>query len=80
MRLLGLADAVEMSYPEIILWVGPERTCPVTELTREELIEALEYASRELSNFRRPGISKAIAVGQVELMRRGEWPVTGSKS
>lgn len=41
------------------------------DMTREELIEALQHASRLNSGLMSPARAEAEAVGRVELMKRG---------
>ena len=43
------------------------------ELSRKELIEALEYAANELRNLNTPRQIKARAIGMVYMMKDGTW-------
>jgi len=51
-----------------ITWYGK----PVTELSRDELLEALEFASSELARHQTPKAIRANSLGAVEMMKRGE--------
>lgn len=49
----------------VITWYGK----PVTELSRDELLEALEFVSSELRRLQTPGARRARALGRVEMLK-----------
>lgn len=57
-----------MSTPQIMTWRGVR----IEELSRDELIAALQYAAGELAFYQKPGMSRALALGKVEMFKRGE--------
>lgn len=54
--------------PMIHYWMGR----PVTELSREELLEVVDHMARELATHRTPSAIHANALGRAEMLRRGE--------
>ncbi|MDB5612109.1 MAG: hypothetical protein JWP25_9009 [Bradyrhizobium sp.] len=45
---------------------------PVDNLSRDELIEVIKYLSAEVQNMRQPSEIRALCLGKVEMMKRGE--------
>lgn len=43
----------------------------LSECSRDELIECIEHLSTRLADFTTPHAIQALALGQVEIMRRG---------
>lgn len=54
--------------PKAHFWMGR----PITELSRDELIEVIDYLSRLHAESTTPIAMHARALGQVEMLRRGE--------
>lgn len=54
--------------PMVHMWEGRN----IEELSREELLDVVRYLGSSLAFYHRPGMGRAIALGQVELWRRGE--------
>jgi hypothetical protein len=54
--------------PQVSFWMGR----PVTELSREELIECVEYCARRLAELQSPEAIHARALRRVEMFKRGE--------
>lgn len=54
--------------PMISYWNGK----PVDNLSRDELIEVIKYLSAEVQNMRQPSEIRALCLGKVEMMKRGE--------
>jgi hypothetical protein len=55
---------------EVAYWMGR----PVNELTREELLEVVQYMGRELERYRAPEMRKAIVIGKVAQVTGGRIP------
>jgi hypothetical protein len=55
---------------EVGYWMGR----PIEELTRDELIEVIQYMSRELAHYRTPEMRKAIVIGKVAQVTGGRIP------
>jgi hypothetical protein len=55
---------------EVGYWMGR----PVEELTREELLEVVQYMSRELERYRTPKMRNAIVIGKVAQVTGGRIP------
>lgn len=51
--------------PGYVMWRGT----PVTELSRDELLEALDFASSELNRLQSPEAMRVRALGQVEMLK-----------
>ena len=47
---------------------------PITELSRDELIEVIDSLSRRHAENTTPSAIHAMAIGQVEMLRRGARP------
>lgn len=64
-----------LMYPTVTYWMGR----PITELTREELIEVVEFVAAELREYQSPRAIEQRALGSVEMMKRGmppqRWPL-----
>jgi len=52
--------------PRVAYWMGR----PIDELTKEELIEVIEFLARDLARLQTPVAIQASALGRVEMMKR----------
>lgn len=54
---------------ETMLWMGT----PISDLSREDLERAFVEVATRYSEMLSPRMSRAIALGKVEMLRRGEY-------
>jgi hypothetical protein len=54
--------------PKVHFWRGR----PITELSRDELIEVIDYLAHLHAEKTTPSAIQAMALGRVEMLRRGE--------
>ena len=53
---------------KVLMWEGR----PVTELSREELIEALEWCAQQIRYYNSSEFTTAFSLGKIEKIKRGE--------
>lgn len=45
---------------------------PIDGMSKDELFDVIEHLSNELKRYQADGMSRAMALGRVEMMKRGE--------
>lgn len=67
-KIKNLIGIKQLKYKTITLWKGKD----VKSLSREELLEVIEYIGKEYFDLINPRNVKARSLGSAEMMRRGE--------
>lgn len=57
-----------MEQKMIVMW----RDKRLEDMTKDQLVEALREAARLLQFYQAPGWARAMALGTIEMMKRGE--------
>lgn len=52
---------------------------PSTDMTREELLDLVDYLANQLAEYRTPSAISLMAIGRVEAIRRGSRPLSSRR-